>query len=29
MTDRPSALHWLPAELAPTALRLARADELE
>ena len=29
MTQTPSALDWLPTELAPVALRLARADELE
>jgi hypothetical protein len=29
VTDIPSALDWLPSELAPVALRLARADELE
>lgn len=29
MTQIPSALDWLPAELIPVALRLARADELE
>lgn len=29
MTEIPSALDWLPAELMPVALRLARADELE
>jgi hypothetical protein len=29
VTQTPSALDWLPTELAPVALRLARADELE
>lgn len=29
VTPIPSALDWLPAELAPVAMRLARADELE
>lgn len=29
MTPIPSALDWLPAELAPVAMRLARADELQ
>ncbi|WP_445165802.1 hypothetical protein ACTXG7_18150 [Mycolicibacterium sp. Dal123E01] len=29
MTADPSALDWLPDELAPVALRLARADELQ
>ncbi|WP_445159830.1 hypothetical protein ACTXG5_16515 [Mycobacterium sp. Dal123C01] len=29
MTQTPSALDWLPAELAPVAMRLARADELQ
>ncbi|QRY50495.1 hypothetical protein [Mycolicibacterium septicum] len=29
MTAEPSALDWLPGDLAPVALRLARADELQ
>lgn len=29
MTPIPSALDWLPAELAPVVMRLARADDLE